>query len=358
MSYRAVNQSLRLQHVFSFKQRRHNLDGKVTAATLHLHNRAFQRITDRFVDGLGNVVFDSFEMDGHSRVIGDCITKEKACPKIVDRGCYRMACTPNSPVLSYTRNGDTGPKVILIMGFGMRGSAWKPQIDGLGSSCQLVSFDNRGVGESDAIDEDMSMLDIAKDASRVLDAIDWHSDVHVVGVSMGGMVAQELLLYQPERFASLSLIATHAGGKTSWLPPAKGIVRFLATQFSSDKNRPKTLARLLYPKPFLSSCNQDDLRARMKLQIGKPASRSTLRRQLRAIRNHDTRSRLPTISQPTLVVKPELDILVHPKHSDRLHRGLSQVSLLSIPDAGHGVTYQSASLLNERLLNHFQSAEP
>lgn len=268
-----------------------------------------------------------------------------------------MARTKDKPSLSYTRWGDTGPKVILIMGFGMRGSAWKPQIDGLEKHCQLVTFDNRGVGESDDISEPISMLDIAKDASRVLDSLDWTEGVHVVGVSMGGMAAQELLLYQPDRFASLSLIATHAGGKTSFLPPPKGVYRFLATQFSSDKNRQKTLARLLYPKEFLQTCNTENLRARMQLQIGSPASRTTLRHQLRAIRQHNTHKRLKTISQPTLVVKPERDILVRPKHSETLCKGLPNASILSIADAGHGVTYQSSELLNSQLLHHFQSAE-
>ncbi len=269
-----------------------------------------------------------------------------------------MATTRESPKLSYTQVGDKGPKVLLIMGFGMRGDAWKPQVDGLGQACQLLFFDNRGVGKSDALEQSISMLGIAKDAARVLDAVGWDSKVHLVGVSMGGMVAQELALHQPERFQSLTLIATHAGGKANWLPRPKGIFRFLVTQFSSKKKRPKALAKLLYTKKFLASCDQLDLQKRMRLQIGDPAPKATLKRQLSAIVNHDTRDRLPNLRLPTLIVKPEKDILVNPKHSDHLQARIEHADTLKIPDAGHGITYQSADLLNQKLLQHFHSAEP
>ena len=250
--------------------------------------------------------------------------------------------------------GENGPKVLLIMGYGMRGKVWKPQVDELRKHCKVLFFDNRGIGESDAIGQPISMKDMAHDSLRVLDEAEWNDDVHVVGVSMGGMIAQELALCAPARCASLTLIATHAGGPAKFLPPAKGIVRFVATQLASADKRPQALAKLLYPRSFLQGCNREQLASRMKLQMGDAASKVTMRRQLAAIRHHDTRDRLGNLALPTLIVKPEKDILVKPRHSDELHQCIAGSSLMRLPDAGHGVIFQSAKELNRGLLDHFK----
>ncbi len=240
------------------------------------------------------------------------------------------------------------------MGYGMRGKVWKPQVDELRKHCQVLFFDNRGIGGSEDILSSISMQEMAKDSLRVLDEAGWADEVHVVGVSMGGMIAQELALCAPARCASLTLIATHAGGPAKFLPPAKGIVRFVATQLAPANKRPQALAKLLYPRSFLKSCNREQLASRMKLQMGDAASKATMRRQLAAIRNHDTRARLPNLTLPTLIVKPEKDILVRPRHSDELHKRIVGSSLMQLPNAGHGLIFQSAKDLNRRLLEHFQ----
>ncbi|MCP4446518.1 MAG: alpha/beta hydrolase [Myxococcales bacterium] len=267
-----------------------------------------------------------------------------------------MALTQTSPQLSFTQVGEQGPRVLLVMGYGVRGNVWKPQVDELGKHCQVLFFDNRGIGESEAIGESISMLDMAKDALRVLDQAQWQDGVHLVGVSMGGMIAQEIALHSPERLASLTLIATHAGGKTAVVPPSKGIMHALSASFGPAHKRTEALAKLLYPKSYLQRCNRDELKARMKLQTGRPAARHTMRRQLSAIRAHDTRKRLSDLRLPTLIVKPEQDILVRPSHSDELHRRIPGSSLMRLPEAGHGLIFQSAKKLNERLLEHFRGA--
>ncbi len=241
------------------------------------------------------------------------------------------------------------------MGLGMRGEVWKPQLDGLQDHCELVYFDNRGTGESEDIGELLSMGDMARDAARVLDAVGWQDDVHLVGVSMGGMISQELALLNPERFSSLTLVATHAGGPGSWLPPVKGMMRFLSVHMGPAAKRFDQMAKLLYPQPFLDECDTNVLQERMSFQMGRPPKRHTMRKQLAAIRRHDTRNRLDQIRLPTLVIKPELDILVNPTHSDRLHQGIPHAALLRLPSAGHGVIFQCAEQVNERLLVHFGS---
>lgn len=267
-----------------------------------------------------------------------------------------MPTTPSLPSISYQHVGESGPRVLLLMGFGMRGEVWKPQIDGLQNDCQLIHFDNRGIGQSDEVGEAISMRDMATDAARVLDAVGWSEEVHVVGVSMGGMIAQELALLTPDRVASLTLVATHAGGPNAWLPPPKGIVHFLATHVGPAEKRAQAMAKLLYPKRFLREVDNQALKERMHFQMAPRPRRETLRKQLAAIRRHDTRKRLEKLRMPTLIIKPERDILVSPRHSDRLKEGIKHAKVMKLPEAGHGLIFQCAEKVNQRLLEHFASA--
>src|SRR5690606_24348175 len=100
--------------------------------------------------------------------------------------------TETSPRLAYVVRGTSGPDVLLIMGFGMGKELWEPQLAGLERTHRLVAFDNRGVGASERGDRRaFSMALLADDACRVLDAVGLER-AHVVGVSMGGMIAQEM----------------------------------------------------------------------------------------------------------------------------------------------------------------------
>ena len=131
-----------------------------------------------------------------------------------------MPFTPTAPRIAYTIHGTSGPPVLLVMGLGMRGVVWRPQVEVLERDHRLLTFDNRGIGESDDAPGPWRIPDMAEDALRVLDAARF-SSAHVVGVSMGGMIAQELALRAPRRVRSLTLIVTPppgAGGP--WGPEA------------------------------------------------------------------------------------------------------------------------------------------
>ena len=263
--------------------------------------------------------------------------------------------TPSEPRIRYWQSAGEDQRVLLVMGFGMRGQIWQPQIDGLGSSYRLAWYDHRGLGDSDKGQSSRwSIQDMAKDACRVLDALGW-SRCHLVGVSMGGMIAQEMVLHQEERFASLSLLVTHGGGSPlKTVPGQQGIRAFLSSFFARGEGKAKALEALLYPDTFLQSTDRAKLRSRIRKRIERPAPPATLLAQLMAVFGHDTLKRIGRIAVPTQIIKATEDILVSPTFSDELKRALPLAQLYRVEGAGHGVIFQCADQINALLTAHIE----
>ena len=112
--------------------------------------------------------------------------------------------------IHYTADG-SGPAVLLVQGVGAIGRAWRPQIDALKASYTVIAFDNRGIGESTGGDGPLSIEAMAADALAVADA-SGASSFHLVGHSMGGIIAQQIAFAAPDRVRSLSLLCTFARG--------------------------------------------------------------------------------------------------------------------------------------------------
>src|SRR3954447_1965072 len=110
-----------------------------------------------------------------------------------------------------------GPAVLLIMGLGLPGDAWWRTVPVLAHSFQVVTFDNRGSGRSERPAGPLTLAGMASDAVAVLDAAGI-ARAHVYGISMGGMIAQELVLRYPERVDALVLGATSPGGRAATAP--------------------------------------------------------------------------------------------------------------------------------------------
>lgn len=264
--------------------------------------------------------------------------------------------TDSSPSLHFERHGEKGPPVLLVMGLGMRGRVWDSQVRDLSADHRVAFFDNRGIGQSDPLSGRPTMGDFAKDALRVADACGF-SRFHLVGVSLGGMISQEIALGAKDRVKSLTLIATHAGGPFGLAPRLAGLTAFARSFIGPKSGRLQALQELLYPAPFLAVVDKANLEARMKLQVGDRARPRTVMGQLLAVARHDTRGRLDGIEAPTLVIRPDLDILVRPSHSNELARGIRRSTLLAVPDAGHGVIFQGATIVSNAIRKHVAETE-
>lgn len=264
--------------------------------------------------------------------------------------------TPTAPRVSYQLFGGAGAPVLFIMGFGMPGAVWGPQVDELKDDHRCCHYDNLGVGLSDRGPLLRTVPAMAEDAVRVLDTLSWNR-AHIVGVSMGGMIAQELALRSADRCRSLTLIATHGGARVASLPTARGLRLFVQGLFGGAKSRMRSLPRLLYPDEFLEQIGPEMLRSHLDVRIGHPPALRTVLGQLYAVWRHSTESRLSRIALPTLLVRPGKDILIRPSQTDRLAERIPNAKVLRFDDAGHGVTFQKAAELNAALRTHFADAD-
>ncbi|MBW2686211.1 MAG: alpha/beta hydrolase [Deltaproteobacteria bacterium] len=244
--------------------------------------------------------------------------------------------TETGPRLSYQVFGSQGAPVLFVMGFGMPGAVWGPQVDELQNDHRCCHYDHLGVGESDRGPFLRTIPAMADDA-----------------VSMGGMIAQELALRSADRCESLTLVATHGGAPVAALPTLRGLRFFVQGLFGGPKNRMRSLPRLLYTDEFLESIGPKALRSHLDVRLGHPPALRTVLGQLYAVWRHSTESRLSQIQLPTLLVRPGKDILIRPTQTDRLAERIPNTRVLRFDDAGHGVTFQKAAELNAALRAHF-----
>jgi len=259
--------------------------------------------------------------------------------------------------INYEVVGDQGSPVLLIMGFIVPGQAWRHQLGDFAKKHKVAYFDNRGIGGSDAPNGPYTMNDFAQDALALMDTLGWDR-AHIVGVSMGGMIAQHVALQQPDRVLSLSLIATHAGGRMAAIPPMNGIRWLIPSLVGSRARRRRGVERLLFPKDFLERCDRDWLTDVLQEDFGVPVPTRVRLAQHHAIRKHDTRASLSVLAKiPTLVILAERDLLVAPKRTLALHEGIPGSTLMVLKDAGHGLIRQSAKEINPKILEHLATAD-
>jgi 3-oxoadipate enol-lactonase len=209
--------------------------------------------------------------------------------------------TANGLQLWCERKGE-GEPLLFISGSGGDLRNKPNALDGpLARQFEMVAYDQRGLGRTDKPDGPYSMADYADDAAGLLDELDW-ATAHVVGVSFGGMVAQELAIRHPDRIRRLVLCCTSPGG-------AGGASYPLHSLIGMD---PEAEARLMIPisdtrhDAAWQAANPDAFKAMLDFRMNDPWADEPRRAmgaelQLLARKDHDTWDRLPSITAPTLI---------------------------------------------------------
>lgn len=210
--------------------------------------------------------------------------------------------------LYYERTG-AGEPLLLIQGMSATHLAWGEELRaGLEPSFETIVFDNRGMGRSGRAELPFEVADMARDTAALLEALEIGS-AHVVGISMGGAIAQELALAHPEKVRTLILGATFCGGPEATLMAPEDLQMLGAAYASGD---PVAVMRAMWEINLSPTFREDDSRFAAFRKMGSqlPAPRPVVIQQMRACANHDTSARLHELSMPTLVIHGTADRLI------------------------------------------------
>jgi pimeloyl-ACP methyl ester carboxylesterase len=235
--------------------------------------------------------------------------------------------------LSYEREG-TGPPLLLIMGMSGTLHHWGPELlERLQRDFQAIVYDHRGVGQSSPTSEPFTIAQLGEDAAGLLNALEIES-AHVMGISMGGMVAQELVLAHPELVRTLVLGCTYCGGEGSALASQQVMSRLVEAMMSGDRAR---AIRAGWEANLSPRYAADDEAYERFLQVAThyvvPVQQIML--QMQAISGHDTSKRLGGLQTPTLVIHGTVDQML-PVQNGHMIAGLIPDSRLEIfDDVGH-----------------------
>lgn len=256
----------------------------------------------------------------------------------------------------YWESSGTGPDLMLVSGLGGGTWSWYGQVPFFQRFYRTISYDNRGAGRSDVPKGPYSIRQFAEDCLCLLDSLHVE-EVFVVGLSMGGMIAQEVALMAPHRVKALVLGCTHFGGELRIPPDPRAIQTLmnndgLTYEQIIDKNLP-----LFFSAEFMKS-SPETIDAYRQVQLSAPEQPlQAFQAQLKAIQSHDCSERISGIRAPTLLVTGSRDILVPRENTYLMSEKLPHAEVVVIPGAGHALHVESRDELNE-IIHHFFQAFP
>ena len=241
-----------------------------------------------------------------------------------------MTVTTATPVrIAWERRG-TGEPLLLIHGLGYARWGWEPVVDGLAERHEVVLFDNRGIGESDAPPGPYTVRALTEDAVAVMDAAEVER-AHVLGTSLGGMVALQLALDLPERVDRLVLACTTPGGSAS-APMPERTTRLM----QEAATLPREVALRKFVENALGEQPDRALVDRiMEHRIGTAQPLDAWSAQAAAGATFDVWDRVPEITPPTLVLTGDDDGVIDPRNSAVLAERIPGARLEVFRGGGH-----------------------
>jgi 3-oxoadipate enol-lactonase len=252
-----------------------------------------------------------------------------------------------------------GPAVLLIQGVGVVGAGWGPQIEALSDRFRTIAFDNRGIGSSAFGDRPLTIESMAEDALGVLDAAGVDR-CHVVGHSMGGLIAQRIALAAPQRVKSLALVCTFANGREGSRMSPSMFLSALRLRIGSRNMRRQAMLSLVLPEDYLSTLDRTRLARTIGGLFGRDLADQPpiVMKQLRAMSRYNAEPHLDELRPiPTLVVSGTFDRIARPGLGRALAAGIKGARYVELGDAGHALPIQCADRLNALLVDHFDRAE-
>ena len=260
--------------------------------------------------------------------------------------------------LSYQVTG-AGPAVLAIQGVGVIGSGWGPQADGLARQFTFITFDNRGIGASSRGTGPLSIERMAADALAVVDA-EGIERFHLLGHSMGGLIAQHLALTSRHRVLSIALLCTFADGASATRLSWRMLRLALRSRIGTRAMRRRGMIRMIMPDAYVRDHDEIALAESLGALFGRDLADQPpiVMKQLRAMSRYSAVSRLHELSGlSTLVVTAAHDPIAPPAFGNEIVSRIAGARLIEFPDASHALPIQCALEVNALLLRHLTTAE-
>jgi 3-oxoadipate enol-lactonase len=253
----------------------------------------------------------------------------------------------NGQRLYYEIHGE-GEPLLAIHGLSVDTLGWALQVPVWSQVHRTVVFDNRDVGRSSRAQGEYEIPDMAADALALADALELER-FHLLGLSMGGAIAQELALRAPERVRTLTLCVTFGGGgawgRTQgelWSRRALGMTR---------EERVDELMLLCFSEEFYENPDQVAFLRQALLANPHPQEEDAFGRQLRATSRHEARERLGALAMPVHVIGAERDALLPVWKSRELAELIPGARLTVLEGAAHGANLEHAAAFNAAVLD-------
>lgn len=241
---------------------------------------------------------------------------------------------PDGLRIYYEVSGPIGaPPIVLIRGLARSSSYWLEMRAMLERERRVLVLDNRGVGRSDTPSRPWATADMADDVALVLRASGIER-AHVFGISLGGMIAQELALRHPHRVDRLVLACTTPGGHAAFRTPAKAALALVRAAAMPLADGIRSTARFVLSEEALAR-RPEIVDVWVAIAESEPRSRAGLVFQLLAAARHDAWDRLPFLRHDTLVVTGDADRLIPSENSMLLAKRIPRARLHTLRGAGH-----------------------
>lgn len=254
--------------------------------------------------------------------------------------------------IAYEIHGDGPSTLVLVNGLADAKETWEAQLPALVDEYQVVVYDNRGVGESSTPPGPYTSKDMAADLAGLVDALELES-FHLLGVSMGGMIAQEYAIAHSDRLRSALFCCTYAypGPFCSRMFSVwRDLVPELGVGFTQ-----REVLLWAFTTEFFEQ-REDELREIETLMAGNPQPTDGYLAQLHSIETHDTRGRLGAVTVPVLTLVGGQDILIYPGLSRRLHDELPDSRWVEVK-GGHACLWEYPDSFNNAVIEFLHSLD-
>jgi 3-oxoadipate enol-lactonase len=241
----------------------------------------------------------------------------------------------------------TGEPVVMIHGAQGDQTMFNDMAASFARHYRVLTFDQRGSGLSEKPDMDYTIGLLADDTAALMDHLGIPA-AHIIGVSMGGTIAQEFALRHPTKVISLVLGCTTAGGPKAVRIGGSAFSAAYAAEPMSAEERGRALAEAAFTKRYLEQ-HPEIIPAMIEARRQRPIDPVALDHRLKAVLNHDAYNRLPEIKRPTLVITGRDDALIAWENSQILADRIPGAKVVVLESAGHCFWLEQPQLSNEAI---------